>query len=161
MDEGLAVTSLYKSIDLYLIKYAKYLKDSASFTANEFQSEPSVDFNINGLHPGREYYFSYLGRSFKSDSSNTFYRPINPNGVYFRGNLIKGDTNLILKYFPDASRTVGGTFSRASNINGYYLTLVPRGGQAFESLQIMFDRNNASAFVHSYNKLFGLKYSLR
>ena len=157
---------LYEKIDLSLIRYANYLKENHT-PLNSFDTEAipeaSVDFTIEGLAPGH-YPFVYKGISFSSEESGTFFNAIDSNSNGFRTVKTAGDPNIVIQYLPIQSRTRRGLGQNKrvdSPYVGYILLGTPRSGASFDSLQILFTRDNARAFLQSYSNLFGINETLR
>ncbi|MCR5363677.1 MAG: hypothetical protein K6E44_03805 [Bacteroidales bacterium] len=152
----------YEIIDQLIIAHCKYVIDNEKYYrfGGEDLTEPSIDYSINGLRAG-SYNFSYNGLTFSSEKRGTIFRAIEQNGVVFRGLRIIGDRYVKTTLFPTYETTRAGLNQNPlidSGWKGYFIVAQPRSGKSFDSIQILFDKQNATSFLKSCNMLFGTDF---
>ena len=152
----------YEIIDQLIIAHCKYVIDNEKYYrfGGEDLTEPSIDYSINGLRAG-SYNFSYNGLTFSSEKRGTIFRAIEQNGVVFRGLRIIGDRYVKTTLFPTYETTRACLNQNPlidSGWKGYFIVAQPRSGKSFDSIQILFDKQNATSFLKSCNMLFGTDF---
>jgi len=137
---------IYKSIDDLIIKHYSVQNNSEnSMIYTEVSPEPSVDFFFN-MALG-EYNFTYSGwynnRPFGSIREGTIYRAVNKDNMRLK----------IQQMPPIEPRRLGG-YGLGYKEPEWYGCFMLIGKNNFNTVQIQFDKNNATLFRKAIDKQF-------
>ena len=150
---------LYQAIDELIMNYIESVQWTPS---NPFDQDiPSSRTDFSRVKSVKPFAFVYEGSGFTSESDGTMFSPISSST--FRGQVIKGDSMLILRRFPSDNNMGYGGPAPTGNMmfwrDGRWL-IGESSQKRGHPLQIRFNDQNAAKFLQAVNNLFHTSFSL-